>query len=676
MAGFDSGFRRLNMGIVLTLFLAELRMLLRDRRTLFFSIVLPVLVAPLVLLAANGMEKWRTSLGAAQEYVFAVEGPLAELALGEVDAVLKRLSGENSRRSDIFRLRFMETPDPAAALEEGIIHFYLDTFSETHEDGDVPVIRVVFRADRSVSFKGAMRLMDELKKQRRIRQHDLVRKAGLSLSPEQLFMVSEEDVARPSQAAGRSLGRILPCFFLLFVIMGGAVVATDIMAGEKERGSLETLLTTAAGRGEIVASKFLLILAVSLTVLLVQAGNFLIYIGFELIPLPAGFHLDVSPAMAGLLFLLFLPAAAISSAAMLLISGYARSYKEAQLYFFPLLPFLMLPTLAPFLSGLELRSVMVLLPVANIAIGVREVLIGRFDWPLLIIGWLVTCGAAVRLLLWTADLLKAERLMMVSSEASSGLRSNPLVFPRHVLPAFAIMWAMLLYFALNFSEELGLVMQIFINMGVIFMGGSVLLLWRYRLPPVATLSLRRVRPVVWPAVFLGVPAAMLAGHGLFWLTSLVLPMSPDALEAFNRAMLPDNLSLWALLLLIGLFPAVCEELAFRGLLLHGLRSRYRFWGVVFLNGLIFGLFHVDLFRIVPTAFLGMIFAMITLLTGSIFPAMLWHGLNNMLAVLLHHAGVDLTVFGPWHFMAGFLVLVGVLWFIFVYGGDGKEPKIF
>ena len=88
-----------------------------------------------------------------------------------------------------------------------------------------------------------------------------------------------------------------------------------------------------------------------------------------------------------------------------------------------------------------------------------------------------------------------------------------------------------------------------------------------------------------------------------------------------------------LVFFLTVLPGIFEEIAFRGLLLHGLHRRLRPLPLVVVVGIAFGIFHVTLFRFVPTACLGAMFAAVTLLTGSVYPAMLWHALSNALGIL-------------------------------------------
>ena len=75
--------------------------------------------------------------------------------------------------------------------------------------------------------------------------------SGFPGDPGQLFAVEESNSATSGQLTGSAVGRFITLFLVMMMFTGGAVAAMDIIAGEKERGTLETLLTTAAGRNDI-----------------------------------------------------------------------------------------------------------------------------------------------------------------------------------------------------------------------------------------------------------------------------------------------------------------------------------------------------------------------------------------------------------------------------------------
>jgi sodium transport system permease protein len=141
-----------------------------------------------------------------------------------------------------------------------------------------------------------------------------------------------------------------------------------------------------------------------------------------------------------------------------------------------------------------------------------------------------------------------------------------------------------------------------------------------------------------------------------FVNTYLFPVPRDLVEAFGDVMLGADLPLWQMIFFLTVLPGVLEELTFRGVLLHGLRARLGPVPAVLAIGAIFGLFHVSLFRIVPTAYLGGLLAAVVLLTGSIFPAMVWHTLNNALALVPAHRGwVDVNTELP-----GWSVYVGLL----------------
>lgn len=684
--------------IIGTLYVNELRMVLRDRRTIVMSIVLPLLVMPLMLFGSNWTQQKRQRTLEATTYTYAVAGSEASAARALVDATRARLSRDASKPGADFRFTEAEVTDPAASLEKGDIAFYLESIpgedarreaeqkkaaaKDSATTGgtadrdpaaiddmevarpEAPSIRIVFRADRDLSANGSRMMRDALRETRRARRADLLTEHGFPVSPAEVGAVAEHSVATEGQVAGLALGRLLTLMLLLFIMSGGAVVATDSLAGEKERGTLETLLTTAASRADIIAAKLLVILTVALVITVIQAMNFLVYVGFKVIPVSAGFAAAVPPQVALLLFVLYLPVSALASSVLLLVSGYARTYKEAQLYFFPVFLLGMIPALAPFLPGLTLRSAIVIVPVANLSVAVKEVLIGNLDWPMMALAWVVTALAA----LWTSRLavrtLSVERLITASERDRADLTGGPALFPRHVGRWFAVMWALLFVIALNMPPDTDIRVQLLINVIGLFSGATVLMIRHYRLDVREVLALRPVKPAVWLAVIVAAPAGLVATVGVFKLADLVVPVPPGLLESFGQQLLPEGIPLWQSVALLSLLPAVFEEITFRGALLHGLRSRLHPAALAVAVGVVFGLFHIALFRIAPTAFLGVMLAAVTLLTGSIFPAMLWHGLNNGMALLLGQVDVPLDKAEWGVHLAGTAILAAAFWIVY------------
>lgn len=633
----------------------ELRLLLRDRRTVLVSIVLPLLVMPLLLFAGRFMEERRARRLQATSFTYHVSGSQA--------STVKRLLDEAQRsQADFPQLRLAEADvtDPLAALAASALDLWIQALAssespsqvvaesgdKTSEEGDeaavpnAPVLLFVYRADRDRSGEAMRRVRAALHRLRRDERARILADAGLPVGAEQVVTVTRVDVASAEQVTGLKVGRLLTVFFLLFILSGGAVVATDTLAGEKERGTLETLLTTAAGRREIIAAKLLAVLLVAVCITLIQALNFLAYLVFRLVPLPADFALDLSAGTALAVLVMLLPVAAGVSGVLLLTSGIATTYKEAQLYFFPTFLLTLIPALASFLPGVELRSAIAFVPIAGVAVGVKEILTGAWDVPMLVVTWLLNAGCAVGAALAAERTLSSERLIAPAAQPWAA-EPSPQLFQRHVLRAFAVLWAILLIVSVNVEGKLDIRAQVTVNVVGIFLLGTLLLVRSYRLDPRQALALRPVRWPVWLAVVIGAPAGLLTGIAVFRLVNFIVPVPPEVTKAFSEALLPDDMLFSHAVLFLAVLPGVCEELAFRGLLIYGLHRRLHPIALVAVVAAVFGGFHVALFRIAPTAYLGMLLAGVTLLTGSVLPAIAWHILNNALALWAAHRGAPL-----------------------------------
>jgi len=684
----------------------ELRMLVRDRRTVVVAIVLPLVMMPLMLYATREMNERRRKGLEETLYRYAVTGTEAAGVRALVAGGLEAVAAADAADPAIatlrkFRCEEIRVDDPAAALAAKEVQFYLEGLSGAEADTlppekeaakdeedaaaeagpeaapkresvlvdpvrlpGVPIVRIVFQGDRDSSSAGRRSMRDLLAEARRAGRDAMLRERGLGADPAAVFKVGESSLASAAQVTGSYIGRFLTLFLMMFMLTGGSVVAMDIIAGEKERGSLETLLTTAAGRGEIVTAKQLAILTVGAVITVIQVANILVYVTFKVIPLPENFVLEAPPKTVVTLLLLFLPVAAFVACVLLMISAYAKTYKEAQLYFFPVYLVSLVPPLVAVLPGVSLRSIIALVPLANVSVAVREIMVGRFDWPMIGVVFVAMVAASAWTVRQSARMLSNERLITSGGADAADLAGGPALFPRHVLAWYGIMGAVLFAVALNVPQLATFRRQLLFNELAIFTLFPLLMIGRYRLNIREALALRPVHPLAWLAILLIIPSAGLVGTGVFRLANLVIPVPREMLEQFSRELLPKGMPIWELGLFLSVLPAICEEIAFRGTLLHGLRGRFRPAVLAIVVGLIFGLFHVALFRIIPTAFLGVVLTTVALLTGSIYPCMLAHAGNNAFALWLGMSGRNTGAMAWWVYAVAALVLAGGFYLLY------------
>jgi sodium transport system permease protein len=126
------------------------------------------------------------------------------------------------------------------------------------------------------------------------------------------------------------------------------------------------------------------------------------------------------------------------------------------------------------------------------------------------------------------------------------------------------------------------------------------------------------------------------------LSEWLVPVPKDVLEQMRKALLPGDgsRSLVASLLLVAATPAVCEEVLFRGVVLRGLATRLTPTGAIVITGLLFGMFHLNVWKLLPTALLGIALSWAAFESRSLVTSMIVHFINNGMLVTLSALKAD------------------------------------
>ena len=649
----------MNRRTVSALVVNDLRQLARNPRVLVFAVALPLVIWPLMWFLTSLTTERRQERLESRTYFYAVaddpsnteHAPDALMWLERALAVVgDEDPAEDADASDGPAVRFERVGAPddfETALDEERLHVHVaweaaaDADADSQDENvdretigsagdDAPRIVLSYRADLDASDTAEGFLRRALERTRVEIREGRLAAAGFETPPGDLLPLERIETASEDQTSGLFLGRILTAIIVMMMLTGGSIVATDTLAGEKERGTLETLLTTAASRIEIVTAKNLSILAVAFATSVLNIANIVLWMQLDVIAAPAGLKLVIPVGAALLLLFLYAPAAVLLSSSLLLVSGRSKTYKEAQLLFAPVMLVSLAIAAIPVLPGVALRSAIVLVPIANLGVAAREILTGHYDWALIAAAWAVTAAAAAVLARASVRTLSAEKLITASDIDAADLTGGPTLFPRRVGRWFAVLWALLLVWQLNVGGGVDGRLLIAINMAI-FGAAAWLMIARYRLPVRETLSLRAPPPAAWLAVLIGAPAGLVLADGVVRLASLAMPIPEAWIEAMAETLGAD-IPVWQMLFFFAVLPGIFEEIAFRGVLLHGLRSQLKPLQLVLVAGIVFGFFHVDLFRIPPTSLLGVLLVIAVIRSGSIYPAMAWHALHNALAL--------------------------------------------
>jgi sodium transport system permease protein len=180
----------------------------------------------------------------------------------------------------------------------------------------------------------------------------------------------------------------------------------DLTAGEKERGTIETILCSPVSRTHLVLGKFLMVLTASIATAILAITSMAVsfgagkkmLIGITHGAADAALQVTITGKAMVSIFFVVLPLAVFFSAALLALSLFAKSFKEAQSYISPLMIVVVLPAVAALLPGVELTPALALVPVLNTSLVSKEIITGTFHWDLIALIFLsssVYAGVAI-----------------------------------------------------------------------------------------------------------------------------------------------------------------------------------------------------------------------------------------------------------------------------------------
>ena len=237
------------------------------------------------------------------------------------------------------------------------------------------------------------------------------------------FRIKQDNVAPPEKVGGAAFGGIIGYMVILLCLTGGMYPAMDLTAGEKERGTMETILSSPISRFDLVMGKFFLVLTASLvTAALSVLSMGISFWGIQQLkafdvtknPDATAMQLQIKLPAVLSVFLMALPLAVLFSAGLITISLFAKSYKEAQSYISPLMIVVILPAVAAMLPGVELTSKLALIPILNVSLLCKELVTGTYHWNFIALIFLSTCVYAAGALFLAVKMFQREDVLFRS----------------------------------------------------------------------------------------------------------------------------------------------------------------------------------------------------------------------------------------------------------------------
>jgi sodium transport system permease protein len=368
----------MNWHTIGTVYAKELRDTLRDRRTLISMIVVPTLFMPGLIF---GMGKAASVIvSKAKEEVPRI------MVIGGEDSPGTRAELQKSVK---FKVE-PATPDWKALVSDKKVRAAAEIpkgFEKALDSGSAPAITLYDYEGELKSGFATEQLREFFTGLRDRATSRLLADRGVPASVARPFEVNLVNVAAPEKVGGNLLGGIVPYFIIFLCLIGAMYPAMDLTAGEKERGTMETLLCSPAARTDIVLGKFFMVLTGSLFAVLSSLASLAVTLLLAASSMSPGAKGAGNPGMpsidpVGILGVLamVLPVAVLFSAVLFAVSLFAKSLKEAQSYVTPMTFAVIVPVAIGVLPGIELNFRLALVPILNISLICKEMLSGVWHW--------------------------------------------------------------------------------------------------------------------------------------------------------------------------------------------------------------------------------------------------------------------------------------------------------
>lgn len=369
--------------MIFTIFKKELKDTLRDRRTIIAMIVIPILVFPLIM---GLITQISSSFEDEQKEEVLTIALVTEDASNDFITSLDAIPDSLGPKKLVFRT---DTAGIRKLIDEDSIQIAIQLpngIDERLTNNEMIPIQI-FLKETNLGYKSRVKNYIEIIEDQALTD----RLSKLSIEKKTLTPFNEQyiNLSSSKEMIGKIAGGFLPYLFIIFGFIGCLYPAIDLFTGEKERKTLETLLTTPVERWKILVGKMMMVVVSGIAAAsFALLGLFLALNVFELVP-----NAQIMGVVNGILslpfilslYILLIPLTVFFAGVMIPITIHAKSFKEAQSILTPVNFVIILPAMIGFIPGIELDYVTALIPIVNIVLATKELVAGTLSPGLMVL---------------------------------------------------------------------------------------------------------------------------------------------------------------------------------------------------------------------------------------------------------------------------------------------------
>ena len=638
---------------VLTLYKKEIMDLLRDKKTIIIMILIPIFLYPAMMLGSLLLMQGIMKESESREY------KIAMVQSDVSDKIFAILTDD----TDKYEYKFQAVPytDEEKAredLKEKKVDLVLvsgdyttsdsltksDKIKEMYNTDDLFKVKC-YNLSSNTSSSSAYSYVSEILKAysgklRKEAFDKLFDDSEGVLSP---VDISVESISTSEQNAGSLIGMILPFILIISILTGAIYPAIDATAGERERGTLETIMTLPVKKSDIMISKFMSVSTIAvfsafLNLLSMFAMTLYMYKTFDMQNL--GFkNFDFKLFIPAFLSLLIcLPVFSMfSSAVSLCVCIFAKSFKEANNITSPILIIFMFAAMASVLPNVELSHATAFIPVTNISLLIKSVFSLDYDYHLMLIVLLSNLVYCILLVIIMSTLFSSEEVLFGEGVNGVHLFENYANQKRGQIPSYGdliFLYVALLLIMVFTSSMLvlkwGLWGSISVQVIILVIPLLYAIYLRCDVKELYSLHLPKITELLG-AVFLWV-GGFLTNQILINALAKLIPSMVENSDSLNSTIFEAGFV--PALIIVGICPAIAEEAAFRGFLFGTLKHRTKIWIAIVVSAAAFGLYHMNFLQFFTGLYMGCFMAYMVYKSRSIVTSALFHLLNNSISVIV------------------------------------------
>ena len=366
--------------MIFKIFKKELKETLRDKRTMIMMIVIPLLVFPVLINVVTSVSG--SYADSAEEKIFKIGiiGDTNDYLAQKLNEIPNSLGPKEllSYKGDSSK---MLSDYESEQLD--LLLFYDPNLKKQLDANKKAKVRWTLDRTKMGHSERAKSYMQIIEAEARFNRYDALGIDEQALIP---FEIIYDNTASKQQMIGELAGGFLPYIFIAFGFMGCMYPAIDLFTGEKERGTIETLLSTPVHRWKILVGKMLVIVLSGLMAAFSALLGLFFSIQFlDMIPdenLLEVISAILTPVFIVNLFFLLLPLTIFFAGIMVPISVYTKTFKEAQSIIAPLNIVVIIPAMLGLFPGIELNMATACVPILNIVLTTKSLIAGNIDYAL------------------------------------------------------------------------------------------------------------------------------------------------------------------------------------------------------------------------------------------------------------------------------------------------------